>query len=337
MALELDVLRRCASGILLAAALGSCSFDTLIEEVQELASPGPTGQLSQLGGMAPAADAITGTVAVQEVAPEPPAPVIPKERIAELLAPPPPRPAVPPRPKNAYDALKYDIELERTRFAQRRAYGEQVDDALLATLNARLTELMDTWKGTRWSYSGTTQVPKKGKIACGYFVSTVLEHAGFVVDRVDLARQPSEQIVRTLVPDPEIERFSRVSRDYVADRVLAQGDGVYIVGLDTHVGFLVNAPGTKKNERVTFCHSTRRDRKAGVVCEEARTSPSLKSRYTVLGKLGAPMLVEAWLAETPLPTARKHQPQPLMSQSPPPRPNIVMIPPVAPSLISSVW
>jgi hypothetical protein len=332
MASKIDILRRCSSSILFALAVGSCSFDALVEEVQ---GPVSGAQLGGLGFVSPPDE--VGALAVEAVVAEPPAPTIPKERIAEILAPPPPRPAPPPRPKNAYEALKYDIELERDRFAQRRSYGEQVDEAILAAIGGRLTELMESWKGTRWSYSGTTQVPRTGKIACGYFVSTVLQHAGFAVDRVDLARQPSEQIVRTLVPDPEVERFSRVSRDYVADRVLAQGDGVYVVGLDTHVGFLINAPGTRKNEPVTFCHSTRRYRKAGVVCEEARTSPSLKSRYTVLGKLGAPMLVEAWLTGTPLPTARKHQPQVLMSQTPPPRPKIEMIPPVAASLASSDW
>lgn len=333
MVSKVDVFRRWSSGILVAIAVGGCSWAPVVEEIG-----GSVGATPQLGAVVSAATPSEPVlVEVDAVVAEPPAPSVPKAVIDKLLAPPPPRPAPPPRPKDAYEALKYDIAQERAAFAERQRYGEDVNTAIQAALTERLPALMEKWRGTRWSYSGTTQVPGKGRIACGYFVSTVLEHAGFVVDRVDLARQPSEQIVRTLVPDPEIERFSRVSRDYVADRVLAQGDGVYVVGLDTHVGFLINPPGTKKGERVTFCHSTRRDRKAGVVCEDARTSPSLKSRYTVLGKLGAPMLVEAWLTGTALPTARKHQPQVLMSKTPPPRPKVEPAPPVAPVVASAMW
>ncbi|MEQ1566335.1 MAG: hypothetical protein ABMA64_11910 [Myxococcota bacterium] len=217
-----------------------------------------------------------------------------------LYVPPPP-----PRPKDPYQALRYDIDQERHTLARRRALGEDVAADAASVIDQRLPQLINAWKGTRWSYSGTTQTPKQGKIACGYFVSTVLEHAGFEVDRVDLARQASEQILRSLIPDGDIARYSYASRDYVVAQVEKQGDGVYLVGLDTHIGFLVNEP----NKPVNFCHSTKRDRRAGVVCELARTSPSFKSRYTVVGKLAQPETVGVWLAGADLPTARKGEPQ----------------------------
>jgi hypothetical protein len=44
----------------------------------------------------------------------------------------------------------------------------------------------------------TSETPGRGEIACGYFVSTVLRDAGFGVERVRLAQQASERIVRTL-------------------------------------------------------------------------------------------------------------------------------------------
>jgi hypothetical protein len=223
----------------------------------------------------------------------------------EVTRAPPLVPIPPARPKDPYLGLRFDIEQERLALARRRAAGEDVTDDALAVMVKRLPQLIDSWKGTRWSYSGTTQVPKKGAIACGYFVSTVLEHAGFEVDRVDLARQASEQMIRSVVPDPQIERFHRSSREQVVKRVEQMGHGIYIVGLDTHVGFIVHEPGKKVN----FCHSTRRNGKAGVVCEVATSSLSMKSRYTVLGKLGDPALLDAWLAEVDLPSARKHQPQ----------------------------
>ena len=247
-------------------------------------------------------------IAVEEVAaPEPP-PVVPAP------APPPPPPP-PPRPKNAYQGLIYDIGLERQALARRRDAGEDVLAETAGTLRKRLPELMNVWKGTRYSYNGTTTVPKTGKIACGYFVSTILLHAGFGVDRVDMARQPSEQIIRTVVPDPAIERFSFVSRDKIVKRVEQLGDGVFLAGLDTHIGFLVHRTG----KPVEFCHSTSRQRKIGVICEAAKTSKSFASRYTVIGKLEEPPLLQAWLDGVELTAARKGQPQPevLIEKLPP--------------------
>ena len=42
------------------------------------------------------------------------------------------------------------------------------------------------WNGTQWDFYGTTQVPQKGKIACGYFVTTVLRDMGVKIDRVNV-------------------------------------------------------------------------------------------------------------------------------------------------------
>lgn len=238
-------------------------------------------------------------------------PELPAE-VLDVVEDPEPEPIVIPdwvheRPGDLYGGLRFDLEVQRRQLAEWSS-EEDVRTAARGLLVSYLPHLMRGWSGTGYSYSGTSQEPGKGRIACGYFVSTVLQHAGFGVDRVDLARQPSEQIIRSLVPDEEITRFSRVSRQTVVDKVRADGPGVYIVGLDTHVGFLVHEGG----EEVTFCHSTRRDW-LGVVCEEAVTSPSLRSRYTVLGALGHEVMLDAWLAGDTIPTAHKHEAQELFA------------------------
>lgn len=217
------------------------------------------------------------------------------EEVAELVVEMP----VGPRPGGDYDAVRYDLELLRTSLAAQQARGQDAVPAAQAVLELYLPKLMEAWVGTPYHYSGTTEVPGEGSVACGYYVSTVLEHAGFVVDRVELARQPSEQIARSLVRDPEIQRFSNAKRRTVVDAVRDLGDGIYIVGLDTHAGFLFERDG-----EVTFCHATRRG-KLGVVCEDAESSPSMKSKYTVIGKIDDPHIVQAWLTATPLTTAQK--------------------------------
>jgi len=223
----------------------------------------------------------------------------------ELFVPVPRRVEVPvadpgPRPDDHYDGRRFDLARQREALAAWQRDGEPVRGLARDILADSLPVLLEAWVGTRYSYSGTSQVPGEGRIACGYYVSTVLEHAGFSLDRVEVARQASEQIIRTFVPDDEIERFYGRQREAVVASVAAQGPGAYLVGLDTHVGFLLN-----DGDDVTFCHSTRR-RRQGVVCEEAVTSPSLKSRYTVLGRLDNDVAVDHWIDGARFVTARKH-------------------------------
>lgn len=235
-------------------------------------------------------------------------PSVASAHLVEVLEAPPPPAWVHDRPTDPYGGLQFDLEIQRQTLAEWSA-EEDVHRAAQGLIDTYLPHLMRGWAGTGYSYSGTSEVPGEGKIACGYYVSTVLRDAGFDVDRVELARQASEQIVRTLVPDHAIQRFSWATRRQVVHEVVEQGPGVYIVGLDTHVGFLVNEAG-----QVTFCHSTQRG-DMGVVCEHASSSPSLKSRYTVLGALRHATMVDAWLDGDRLPTAQKGQPQALFGTS----------------------
>ena len=44
--------------------------------------------------------------------------------------------------------------------------------------NAITNTIAPAWIGTKWDFNGITEVPQQGKIACGYFVTTVLRDAG---------------------------------------------------------------------------------------------------------------------------------------------------------------
>jgi hypothetical protein len=152
------------------------------------------------------------------------------------------------------------------------------------------TRLFKYWEGTLWGFNGTTEVPRKGRIACGYFVTTLLRDCGIPVQRSTLAQQASEKIVKTLVKEAHIQRFSRVPLKTMLKRVRQAGDQVYIIGLDTHVGFLVADQG-----HIWFIHSSGRN-PWSVVREDANTSVVLeKSVYKVLGCLTAdPDFIGLW-------------------------------------------
>jgi hypothetical protein len=155
---------------------------------------------------------------------------------------------------------------------------------------------MPPWDGTPWDFNGTTQVPGEGFIACGYYVSTLLRDAGFRVERIRLAQQASEYIVRTVAPSTEIKWFRRKSVDTVVDHVAAQPDGLWVVGLDFHVAFLVARLG-----QVQMCHASYLD-EAVATCEPARTAEAMVSKVHVVGRtLGDPQLI-AWLEGTRIET-----------------------------------
>jgi hypothetical protein len=136
------------------------------------------------------------------------------------------------------------------------------------------------WYGTRYSFYGQTHMPGEGKIACGYFVTTVLEDLGVALDRNGLAQMASEEMIKKLVSEQNIKRFSGYElSDFVA-QVKAKGQGLYVVGLDTHTGFILN-----DGQQIRFIHASGRFPFA-VVNENAYTSINLqKSRYRIIGHL----------------------------------------------------
>ena len=134
-------------------------------------------------------------------------------------------------------------------------------------------------------------MPQQGKIACGYFVSTVLRDAGWRVQRARLAQQASENIILSLTTDPYVKRFRRVAISDFVTAVKQWGVGIYVVGLDIHTGFIVNT-----GSEVYFIHSSYVE-PFTVVRERARESKILAaSNYRVLGKVIADeVFIEKWL------------------------------------------
>lgn len=182
------------------------------------------------------------------------------------------------------------------------ACDEERDEVVARARGVLSAAIVDTvlpsWFGTAWHMSGHTQRPGRGSIACGYLVSTVLRDVGLGVERARLAQQPAEYIVRTLVPEEHIWRFTDRPVSEVLDRVSAEGPGLYLVGLDTHVALLVH----DEEGGTEICHATRTP-PAWVRCEEAdRSWAFVHSGYHVLGHALEDGVVEAWLTQSELPT-----------------------------------
>jgi hypothetical protein len=194
----------------------------------------------------------------------------------------------------SYEGSRSHLEERRVALARElgrdRTVVVRARELLVATLR---DEILPAWDGTPWDFNGTSQTPGQGQIACGYFVSTTLLHLGLRVERARMGQQASEHIAKSLAST--LRRSSDQPIDAFLARVRADGQGIYVVGLDNHVGFLI-----VDGEESWFHHAGPRD---VVKRERAREAPYLvSSRYRVFAKLFDDALVEKWLLGTPIPT-----------------------------------
>jgi hypothetical protein len=201
------------------------------------------------------------------------------------------------------DAERYATlvsELERWRGDLRKAHAQArtpeekaaVEKDARVILELVMPEMMRCWLGTPYDFNGTAERPGGGKVACGYFVSTVIRDAGFRVDRYKLAQQPSGNILRTFLKGESC--LLKVGQDFesYAKWVEGMAPGVYLIGLDSHVGFIVNgAEGTR------FYHSSGWNQR-GVVNEPGNKAGALRhSNWRMIGGLTAdPDVIRTWLA-----------------------------------------
>jgi len=197
---------------------------------------------------------------------------------------------------------RYEVlvdELKRWREDLSEAYQEAGDteQKLAVEHDARvvlemiLPEMMRCWIGTGYDFNGIAEKPGSGRIACGYFVSTVIRDAGFKVNRYKLAQQPSENILRTFIEREDCLLSVGKEFDAYADWVEKMDKGIYLIGLDTHVGFVVN-----RQDGMGFIHSSGA-KLVGVVEESRDEALAIQnSRWRMLGSFsGDPGVIRTWL------------------------------------------
>jgi hypothetical protein len=198
-----------------------------------------------------------------------------------------------------YAVLTADLQRWRKDLAKRHreARDDQaraaVEEDARVILEQALPEMMRCWLGTPWDFNGTAARPGGGKIACGYYVATVLMDAGFRVDRYQLAQQPSENILRSFLTKKDACVLS-VGKKYetFATELNTAEPGIYLVGLDTHVAFIVN--GADGGFR--FIHSS--GSKPWRVVDESPAEAVVlqRSNWRMLGNLTAdPAVIRRWL------------------------------------------
>ncbi|RTQ48868.1 hypothetical protein EJV47_14825 [Hymenobacter gummosus] len=203
----------------------------------------------------------------------------------------------------AYRATLHRFAARRQRLAARyrqagTAAGRRacLAEARTLLLTALDSTIFPAWEGTPWAFYGQSWEPRRGTIACGYFVTTTLHDAGLKLQRSLLAKQASEVIIKNLTAEANIHRYRDLSQADFVRAVQQLGPGLYVLGLDYHAGFL----RVREGGAVQMIHSSYLGT-AAVTLEAADSAEALDSKYRVVGKVSADdALLRAWLLGQPL-------------------------------------
>jgi hypothetical protein len=203
----------------------------------------------------------------------------------------------------AVQAQTTDYQQTTTQFAeqqkqigsQRHKFGRRAIAAARATIESNVQILWNSWLGTTWGL-GPPQLAQpsmdNGKINCGTFVGRILHDAGFNVDVMKLQQQLAQDIIESFVSSRDSASF-RVFRNkdvptFISD-MRNMGPGLYIIGLDFHVGLLWQTEHGLRFVHASYVTKT-------VVDEDAATaSPIVDSKYRVVGKILTKANIKRWL------------------------------------------
>jgi hypothetical protein len=174
--------------------------------------------------------------------------------------------------------LKLKTNYSGSSGSERKAMLDKSRALLLQTLS---DSIFPCWYNTGWDFNGTSTWPQKGNIACGYFVTTVLKQAGFNLNRVKLAQCASSELISAFCPKENVRIITNNQTKKLFDFMKTKADGIYIIGLDNHTGFLV-----KENGRTDFVHSSYLPEVDKVIREPLEKSTIiLANNYFVIGDL----------------------------------------------------
>ncbi len=200
--------------------------------------------------------------------------------------------------ENNYTNVKSNIEKKRIEFNKmyKEAISKNEKELIIKKAQNFLfdslkKDILPVWLDTPWSFNGQTRTPGTGSIACGYFVVHVLQDMSFRMPS-KMARQPSENIIKNIIGKKNIKIFvNSASMDIIKKWIIKNGEGIYIIGLDIHIGFIIN-----KSNRITFIHSSYYNPPLKVVEQDImERSPLADSKYRVLGKILDDKMMKKWI------------------------------------------
>ena len=195
-----------------------------------------------------------------------------------------------------YQALRKSIAAQQAALAEKGS----VSKARAYLLQTLTDSVFPHWYETAWDFNGTTEVPREGNIACGFFVSTTLQHAGLNIDRVKCGQQASSVFINALCRPGSVKWISQNDTAKLVKHLRAQKDGLYLLGLDYHTGFI-----QKDGDDLWMIHAAYFPHHK-VVKEKVQTCAHiLESNVFVVGDLlGNDELVRKWMKKEFIPIGK---------------------------------
>lgn len=149
----------------------------------------------------------------------------------------------------SYQAVKSDIKNKKNILVK-----DNIKLDTLASLfkYSLLNRIIPFWEGTPWSFEGHTAIPKKGEIACGYFVSTTLRDVGLQLNRYKLAQKNPIDEAHSLAIDTKVIEISEGSeKENILTIKQCLKDGIHFIGFNSsHVGYIL-----KEKDQLYLIHS----------------------------------------------------------------------------------
>src|SRR5262245_43386504 len=216
-----------------------------------------------------------------------------------------------------FDAARYGALLERVearrgelgaRYAAARGTRARAairEEARRFVVSTLVSQIFPAWMGmpSGGGAQATASLPHEPGmyISCSYFLTAALQNAGLVLEsRARFAQAPALWIQRALLPPGGVvHRYGQLSPVELERRLVDElGDGLYVVGLNIHVGFIVVEHGHAR-----FVHSSYTP--PGTVVDEPVVSSmaialSQSKGYWVSPLFRDDRIVEMWLRHQPV-------------------------------------
>lgn len=214
-----------------------------------------------------------------------------------------------------YEALLTAFAAHQSSLATRYKIANAKDKAAIR-IQARaaiLAFIDDTvfpgWQGTPWGLGKNSTATRPHQpdmvVGCSYFVTSVLQNAGLKLsNRYKFAQAPAMFIQRSLAPEKrDLHIYYSIPADQLERRLAELGDGLYVIGLNNHVGF-VRVSAKNGRGAVRFVHASYTDNQ--VVIDEPLVDAeaihnSRKAGYFVTPVFADDRLIDHWLTGKAVP------------------------------------
>lgn len=195
--------------------------------------------------------------------------------------------------------IKAKSEVLNVRDSLAKLYFESTDSVLKDSLlvmaghlfeNNIISKIIPFWYGTPWDFEGYTNVPNKGVVACGYFVSTTLKHMGLNLNRYALAQKgPLQEAFFVAIDSAMFRRYEYEETSKMPIFLESLSTGLYFIGLESHVGYLY-----KNVSGIYFIHSNYYD--GYVMAEKVQESKAFISYSFYVSRISSnKFLMKYWL------------------------------------------